>query len=93
MTSTASTSQVIYVPSSSSSENEDEPKTNPQENPQVMKQLKPGYCHLCYNNVIDQLFFPCRHASICTNCFNNLPLPKRCPICKQIITVNHVIYL
>lgn len=52
-----------------------------------------GYCKICEENLMDLMFFPCHHASICQECFEKLPEPKKCPCCGAIITKRVVFYL
>jgi hypothetical protein len=52
-----------------------------------------GYCHLCRGNVMDMMFYPCQHASICHECFCRMQDPKRCTVCNRKITKPVLFYL
>jgi len=43
-------------------------------------------CVACLENQVSFLFEPCKHAVICKECYNSLPSPKECPICRTNIT-------
>ena len=49
-------------------------------------------CKVCMNNRIDTIFIPCRHACVCEQCYDKLPVPKECPICRRnVFRTIHVI--
>ena len=49
-------------------------------------------CSICKDNAVNMLINECGHF-ICSTCFNSLPIPKRCPICRTgSITVHRIIY-
>lgn len=54
---------------------------------------KPGYCKICKVNIMDVMFFPCTHASICRECYKKLETPKKCPCCGVKITKDVDFYL
>jgi len=39
-------------------------------------------CCICFDNQVNILLFPCRHAIICDICINSL---NECPLCRKII--------
>ena len=42
-------------------------------------------CIICLENQIEYLF-NCGHAVTCRNCYNQIPVPKLCPLCRIPIT-------
>ena len=49
-------------------------------------------CKICFTNRIDTIITPCYHASICHECWEKMPAPKTCPICRgYVISTLHVI--
>lgn len=57
------------------------------------KVQKPGYCKICSVNVIDVMFYPCTHGSICHECFSAMNGTRRCPICNAKITKHEMFFL
>lgn len=48
----------------------------------------PNLCKICFQSIVSIVFFPCRHACVCNECFFKLPVPKRCPICQTYVNRN-----
>ena len=57
------------------------------------KSHKPGYCRKCFVNLVDLMFYPCTHASICHECYDAMEGEKRCPICSAKITKHEMFFL
>ncbi|GHV50320.1 hypothetical protein AGMMS49579_03700 [Spirochaetia bacterium] len=52
-------------------------------------QIGISVCKICYENKVNILFFPCKHAVSCINCSECL----NCPICKRLITSKLEIFI
>ncbi|GHV49524.1 hypothetical protein AGMMS49579_01480 [Spirochaetia bacterium] len=52
-------------------------------------QIGISVCKICYENKVNILFFPCKHAVSCVNCSECL----NCPICKRLITSTRYIFI
>lgn len=49
-------------------------------------------CKICLTNRIDTIITPCYHACLCHDCWDKMPVPKRCPVCRGfVINTLHVI--
>ncbi|XP_036207187.1 mitochondrial ubiquitin ligase activator of NFKB 1 isoform X1 [Myotis myotis] len=60
---------------------------------QLLSQAKPedreslkSTCVVCLSNFKSCVFLECGHVCACTECYQALPEPKKCPICRQEIT-------
>lgn len=42
-------------------------------------------CLICEARRVVIGLLPCRHYSLCEICYNKLPLPKRCPVCRSFV--------
>ena len=42
-------------------------------------------CLVCEGSRVTIGLLPCRHFSLCEVCYNKLPLPKRCPVCRSFV--------
>ena len=94
--------EVIEITSTSSTEQEEErkwaeemaqrkkgPKKLPPPPPRPpMEDFGVLTCKICLQRKIDLIVFPCSHACICQQCYEELPVPKKCPICRRMITRN-----
>ncbi|XP_056279282.1 mitochondrial ubiquitin ligase activator of NFKB 1 [Pseudoliparis swirei] len=47
--------------------------------------LSPTSCTVCLSRERSCVFLECGHVCACTQCFNALPAPKQCPICRATI--------
>ncbi|XP_034392422.1 mitochondrial ubiquitin ligase activator of NFKB 1 [Cyclopterus lumpus] len=47
--------------------------------------LSPTSCTVCLSRERSCVFLECGHVCACTQCFNVLPEPKKCPICRATI--------
>ena len=45
-----------------------------------------GLCLICETEEIEVALLPCKHFCVCEECFELLPHPKQCPICRSYIT-------
>lgn len=55
------------------------------ENPYFPEQRPPDYfilCKTCLKKRVEVIFIPCHHACLCNDCFEELPVPYKCPICN-----------
>ncbi|PKU28725.1 mitochondrial ubiquitin ligase activator of nfkb 1 [Limosa lapponica baueri] len=43
-------------------------------------------CVICLSNVKSCVFLECGHVCSCKECYRALPEPKKCPICRQLIS-------
>ncbi|KYO24538.1 mitochondrial ubiquitin ligase activator of NFKB 1 [Alligator mississippiensis] len=43
-------------------------------------------CVICLSNIKSCVFLECGHVCSCDECYQALPEPKKCPICRQDIT-------
>ncbi|XP_043917661.1 mitochondrial ubiquitin ligase activator of NFKB 1 [Protopterus annectens] len=43
-------------------------------------------CGICLTNSRSCVFLECGHVCSCDDCYNALPLPKKCPICRMYIS-------
>uniref|UniRef100_A0A663LPD1 RING-type E3 ubiquitin transferase n=1 Tax=Athene cunicularia TaxID=194338 RepID=A0A663LPD1_ATHCN len=43
-------------------------------------------CVICLSNTKSCVFLECGHVCSCRECYQALPEPKRCPICRQAIS-------
>ena len=75
-------SEVIYVSSGSESDSSDIELVGVCS----CRANKFGYCRICQQNLISMMTYPCYHAAVCLDCFDNLPEPKKCPTCGAKIT-------
>jgi hypothetical protein len=49
-------------------------------------------CSICLENAVNTRLNPCGHL-LCNACFNLLPVPKQCPICRRdVIDDQHIFY-
>ena len=51
-----------------------------------IKKIQNGACIICEKNYIQVLFHPCKHASICIDCYKKLTEPIKCPYCGAFKT-------
>lgn len=42
-------------------------------------------CLVCEGRRVTIGLLPCRHFSLCEVCYNKLPCPKRCPVCRSYV--------
>ena len=49
-------------------------------------------CQICYNERVNRLLLPCRHAKMCAQCIEQLNDPRKCPFCREVITGTELIY-
>ena len=47
-------------------------------------------CKICYEEIIEIMLFPCRHAVTCSECTKRV---RSCPLCRQPILKEEIIYL
>lgn len=45
-----------------------------------------GVCVICETEEIEVALLPCKHFCVCEDCFDLLPQPKQCPLCRSYIT-------
>ena len=45
-----------------------------------------GVCVICETEEIEVALLPCKHLCVCEDCFDLLPQPKQCPLCRSYIT-------
>lgn len=51
-------------------------------------------CKICFENKIDILFKPCKHAMICKNCYDRVKKCKNlCPYCCNDIVLIETFYI
>jgi len=43
-------------------------------------------CKVCLCKRSDLVLYPCTHAVICQDCYERIPVPKRCPVCRAFVT-------
>ena len=43
-------------------------------------------CLVCEAERVTIGLLPCRHFSLCESCFERLPTPKQCPVCRSYVT-------
>ncbi|XP_036302458.1 mitochondrial ubiquitin ligase activator of NFKB 1 isoform X1 [Pipistrellus kuhlii] len=56
-----------------------------QARPEDRESLK-STCVVCLSNFKSCVFLECGHVCACTSCYQALPEPKKCPICRQAIS-------
>ena len=89
--------EVIEILSSSSSEIEEErkrmedmkKKRRPLPPPPPLPPMEDFgvlTCKICLQRKIDLILYPCSHACICQQCYLELPPPRKCPVCRRIVT-------
>lgn len=44
-----------------------------------------GVCVICETEEIEVALLPCKHFCVCEECFDLLPQPKQCPLCRSYI--------
>ena len=42
-------------------------------------------CSVCLTLQKNVLLMPCRHLTVCSVCYEALPLPKKCPVCRTFV--------
>ncbi|XP_033825605.1 mitochondrial ubiquitin ligase activator of NFKB 1 [Periophthalmus magnuspinnatus] len=47
--------------------------------------ISPSSCTVCLNRERDCVFLECGHVCACLQCYEFLPRPKKCPICRSAI--------
>lgn len=55
------------------------------ENPYLPEKRPPDYyilCKTCLKKRVSIIFIPCRHACLCEDCYDDLPVPILCPMCN-----------
>lgn len=45
-----------------------------------------GVCVICETEEIEVALLPCKHFCVCEDCFDLLPQPKQCPLCRSYIS-------
>ena len=57
---------------------------------------KGNECGICFEAFSEDTramcFFPCGHARTCQGCYQRLPNPKMCPLCRNKITNATVLF-
>ncbi|XP_068197255.1 mitochondrial ubiquitin ligase activator of NFKB 1 [Antennarius striatus] len=53
--------------------------------------VSPNSCSLCLSRDRSCVFLDCGHVCACSHCYNALPQPKKCPICRE--NINRVVPL
>ena len=43
-------------------------------------------CVICWSNAREIANRPCGHVCSCLNCYEAMPSPKHCPVCRSIVT-------
>ncbi|KAK3585337.1 hypothetical protein CHS0354_004603 [Potamilus streckersoni] len=49
-------------------------------------------CVVCLTSQREILLRPCRHLCLCSNCFLALPVPRKCPVCRQDVEEYDPVY-
>ena len=56
-----------------------------------------GICCICMENKANVIFNPCRHLSMCSDCytisFSKSRMKRTCPNCRGYITSNEIVKL
>lgn len=55
--------------------------------------IKSGFCRKCGKYLIGVMTFPCFHAALCVNCYNEMEEPKKCYTCGATVTQGEVFIL
>lgn len=50
-------------------------------------------CIVCLNGLRDLVLMPCKHLCVCSNCFDQLPSPKKCPVCRTPVNESLFIFV
>lgn len=53
--------------------------------------VSPNTCSVCLSRERSCVFLECGHVCTCTQCYDALPAPKKCPICRA--TIDRVVTL
>ncbi|XP_072442024.1 mitochondrial ubiquitin ligase activator of NFKB 1 [Chiloscyllium punctatum] len=50
------------------------------------EQIPQNACAVCLSRERSSVFLECGHVCSCTDCYEALPIPKKCPICRNVIS-------
>ena len=67
------------------------PEIVPEKIEDKIELLKRFECKVCMVNIINTRLDPCGHT-LCSTCYDRLPLPKKCPTCRIVTTKNQNLF-